>query len=210
MSQRRQFLQGALASGAPGLFTTNTHVASSKTNNIQWDETFDVIIVGSGAAGMTSAIACKANGIKNVVVIEKLAVMGGNSCIAVGDICAVDSPITRKAKIKDSVDLFVSDFNKAGGGYNHKDISRTVGEWFGKTIEFLISEGCQFSPDSMKHIGHSAARIHHPIGGCANGVLKPLRKAFLEKYQGEIRIRTKMDEIIKDHCCPRTAKIECT
>ena len=43
MSQRRQFLQGALASGAPGLFTTNTHVASSKTNNIQWDETFDVI-----------------------------------------------------------------------------------------------------------------------------------------------------------------------
>ena len=158
----------------------------------------------------SGSLTHKANGIKNVVVIEKLAVMGGNSCIAVGDICAVDSPITRKAKIKDSVDLFVSDFNKAGGGYNHKDISRTVGEWFGKAIEFLISDGCQFSSDLMKHFRHSAARIHHPIGGCANGVLKPLRKAFLEKYQGEIRIRTKMDEIIKDHCCPRTAKIECT
>ena len=52
--------------------------------------------------------------------------------------------------------------------------------------------------DLMKHFGHSAARIHHPIGSCANGVLKPLRKAFLEKYHGQIRIRTKMDEIIKD------------
>lgn len=198
MSQRRLFLQGALASGAIGLYSSNACATSSSPQPIKWDETFDVIVVGSGAAGMTSAVACKANGIKNVVVIEKLAVMGGNSCIAVGDICAVDSPITRKAGIRDSVDLFVSDFTKAGGGYNHKDISRTVGEWSGKAIEFLMSEGCEFSPDLMKHFGHSAARIHHPIGGCANGVLKPLRKAFLEKYQGQIRIRTKMDEIIKD------------
>ncbi len=65
MSQRRQFLQGALASGTLGLCTASAYAAPSKTHNIQWDETFDVIIVGSGAAGMTSAVACKANGIKN-------------------------------------------------------------------------------------------------------------------------------------------------
>ncbi len=197
MSQRRQFLQGALATSAFGLCMSGAH-ASEKKEAIHWDEEFDVIVVGSGAAGMTSAVACKANGIQKVVIIEKLAVMGGNSSIAVGDICAVDSPITRKAGIKDSVDQFVADFTKAGGGYNHQDLSRTVGEWSGRAIEFLIGEGCEFSPDLMKHFGHSAQRIHHPIGGCGNGVLKPLRKAFLDKYRGEIRIRTKMDEILKD------------
>lgn len=198
MTGRRDILKGALIGGALGGFSSAQATAKSGSGAIRWDESFDVIVVGSGSAGMVGAVACKTKGIKNVVVLEKLPVMGGNSCIAVGDICAVDSSITRKAGIKDSVDQFVSDFTKAGGGYNHKDLSRAVGEWSGRGIDFLISQGCEFTDELMQHFGHSARRIHHPIGGCARGVLAPLRKTFIEKYQGEIRTRTKMDEIIKD------------
>lgn len=88
---------GAAALGAP------CFAATASPSAPKWDETFDVIIVGSGSAGLTAAVRCKNLGIKRVLVIEKLPVMGGNSCIAVGDICAVDSPITRKAGTKDSL-----------------------------------------------------------------------------------------------------------
>lgn len=198
MSQRRDFIKTALAGGMLSGMASAPALAAPEHQPIQWDETFDVIVVGSGAAGMVSAVACKAKGLQRVVVLEKLPVLGGNSCIAVGDICAVDSSITRKAGIKDSVDQFVADFTKNGGGYNHKDLGRTVAQWSGRGIDFLISEGCQFSDELMQHFGHSARRIHHPVGGCARGVLAPLRKSFLEKYKGEIRTRTKMDEVIKD------------
>lgn len=196
MPQRRKLLQSFAALGATAV-AAPAFAGSPKPDGIAWDETFDVIIVGSGSAGMTAAVRCRNLGIKRVLVIEKLPVMGGNSCIAVGDICSVDSPITRKAGVKDSVDLFVEDFTRAGEGYNHKALTRAVAEQSGKSIEFLMSEGCRFEDKLMKHQGHSAFRIHHPIGGCAQGVLAPLRKAFLEKYKGEIRIRTKMDEIIR-------------
>ena len=79
MPQRRHLLKsvaalGATALGAPALAKTATK------EQPRWDETFDVIVVGSGAAGMTAAVRCKNLGIKRVLVIEKLPVMGGNAC----------------------------------------------------------------------------------------------------------------------------------
>lgn len=198
MTTRRRLLKDFIAVGAAA--TAGSGFAaqpSADRTGIHWDETFDVIVVGSGSAGLTSAVRAKTLGIKRVLIIEKLPVQGGNSSIAVGDICAVESPITRRAGIQDSVEQFVADFTKAGGGYNHKALTRAVAEQSGRSIEWLISQGCRFSDELMQHQGHSARRIHHPIGGCGQGVLKPLREAFLNKYKGEIRIRTKMDEIIR-------------
>lgn len=199
MPQRRKFLKNLAALGAAPLAgTAFARSSSSDKTSVHWDEEFDVIVVGSGAAGMTAAVRCRNLGIERVVIIEKLPVMGGNSCIAVGDICAVDSPITRKAGVKDSVEQFVADFTRAGEGYNHKPLTRAVAEKSGEAIAYLMREGCTFDDKLMKHQGHSAFRIHHPVGGCARGVLAPLRKALQEKYGSEIRIRTKMDEIVLD------------
>ena len=107
MTTRRRLLRNIIAAGAGSAALGLSAVSGAKENSQtspcgvpHWDETFDVIVVGSGAAGMTAAVRCRSLGIKRVVVIEKLPVQGGNSSIAVGDICAVDSPITRKAGVK--------------------------------------------------------------------------------------------------------------
>lgn len=120
MTTRRRLLRNLVAAGAGSAALGLSAVSGAKENSQtapcgvpHWDETFDVIVVGSGAAGMTAAVRCRSLGIKRVVVIEKLPVQGGNSSIAVGDICAVDSPITRKAGVKDSVEQFVADFTRA-------------------------------------------------------------------------------------------------
>lgn len=118
MTTRRRLLRNLVAASAGSAALGLSAVSGAKENSApcgvpHWDETFDVIVVVSGAAGMTAAVRCRSLGIKRVVVIEKLPVQGGNSSIAVGDICAVDSPITRKAGVKDSVEQFVADFTRA-------------------------------------------------------------------------------------------------
>ncbi|MDI6798237.1 MAG: FAD-dependent oxidoreductase, partial [Desulfatibacillaceae bacterium] len=46
----------------------------------KWDEEFDVVIVGSGFAGLAAAIEAKQAG-ASVLVLEKMRVPGGNSII---------------------------------------------------------------------------------------------------------------------------------
>jgi len=50
----------------------------------KWDETYDVVVIGSGFAGLAAAIEAKNAG-SSAVVIEKMAVHGGNSIINGGD-----------------------------------------------------------------------------------------------------------------------------
>lgn len=46
----------------------------------QWDETFDVVVIGSGFAGLAAAIEARLAG-ASVCVLEKMRVHGGNSAI---------------------------------------------------------------------------------------------------------------------------------
>lgn len=80
---RRHLIQGAVAAGA-ALAGSGVAVAASKQ---KWDETVDVIVIGSGFAGLAAAIEAKKAG-ANVVVLEKMATFGGNSIINGGILTA--------------------------------------------------------------------------------------------------------------------------
>ena len=64
---RRRFIQNGIGSGvllASGLFKLDGSTAYAATEN------WDLIVVGSGAAGMTAALTAKKEGLK-VLLIEK-------------------------------------------------------------------------------------------------------------------------------------------
>ena len=119
---RRAFLAGSAASMALGSLAGVAHAATKPQE--QWDEVFDVIVIGSGLAGMCAALAAKKNGCKKVVVLEKMSYLGGNSAIATGDFGAVNSQLTRKQGIKDTPEAFAEDISAACGGLNHPDAHR--------------------------------------------------------------------------------------
>ena len=58
----------------------------------QWDEITDVIVIGSGFAGLAAAIEALNSG-ASVIIIEKMAALGGNSIISDGGIAAVGTEI---------------------------------------------------------------------------------------------------------------------
>ena len=62
---------------------------------------YDVVVVGSGAAGMTAAIRAASAGL-SVLVLEKAAHFGGTTSVSGGGIWIPDSPQARAAGVEDS------------------------------------------------------------------------------------------------------------
>lgn len=74
---RRRLIESSIV-GTAALAGATSAFASKPV--AKWDETVDIIVVGSGFAGLAAAIEAKNAG-ANVIVLEKMAVFGGNSAI---------------------------------------------------------------------------------------------------------------------------------
>jgi succinate dehydrogenase/fumarate reductase flavoprotein subunit len=65
----------------------------------KWD--CDVLVIGSGAAGMCAAITAKVHGL-NPVIVEKSPVFGGSTAVSGGVAWIPGSPVAARAGVKDS------------------------------------------------------------------------------------------------------------
>ena len=92
-----------------------------------WDEAADILVIGSGFAGLAAAIEAKNAG-SSVIIIEKMKGYGGNSTISDGVMAAAGTPMQAKAGIDDSAELMYKDMIRAGLGLNHPDLVRTVAD----------------------------------------------------------------------------------
>ena len=68
---------------------------------MSWHEQYDVVVVGSGAGGLVSAITAANNGLKTLL-IEKSAVFGGSSALSGGGLWIPNNHVSKQAGLKDS------------------------------------------------------------------------------------------------------------
>jgi 3-oxosteroid 1-dehydrogenase len=80
-----------------------------------WDQQFDVIVIGSGAGGMTAALCCQAQGL-SVVVIEKTGRYGGTSAVSGGGIWIPCNDQMAEAGVPDSYDEALTYLKHLTGG----------------------------------------------------------------------------------------------
>ncbi|MCR2832571.1 L-aspartate oxidase [Parerythrobacter lacustris] len=119
--------------------------------------THDVLIIGSGAAGLTAALALAET--KKVLVLAKGSLTGGSTAWAQGGIAAV-------LDAGDTFDDHIRDTMVAGAGLNRRETVEFVIERAPRSIERLVELGVPFNQQSgdlhlTREGGHSHRRIVH-------------------------------------------------
>jgi succinate dehydrogenase/fumarate reductase flavoprotein subunit len=115
---RRSFLKGTAAglggAAIAGLGTGQAEGAQ-RTGNIKWDQTYDVVVLGSGAAGMPAAIAARDGG-ASVVVVEKNWDVGGRAILSGASIqLGCGHRLQVEAGVHDTPDQFFLDWTGSRG-----------------------------------------------------------------------------------------------
>ena len=172
-------------------------------NNLKLNEKYevkeinvDVVVVGSGGAGLISAIKAKEAGV-NVVVLEKLPLIGGNTLISGAEYAAPMNWLQEKDNISDSVELFKKDVEKAGGDKELIDVlaknALDGAKWLKDDIKV------EWTDELMFFGGHSVKRSLIPKGQSGKELINKLH-AKTEELGIEILTETNAYElIVKDN-----------
>ena len=156
----------------------------------------DVLIVGSGAAGLTAALELD-SGLR-VTVLSKGNLSEGATAYAQGGVSAVldDS---------DSVDIHVEDTLRAGAGLCRPDIVRYVAERGGAMIRWLQSQGVDFTPYAFRgelHLaregGHSRRRIAHVADRTGRAISQALARQVRRRRNVQLHTHRLAVDLISD------------
>jgi len=162
-----------------------------------WDEEADVIIVGSGFAGLAAAIEAKNAG-ASVIILEKMKGYGGNSTISDGVIAAAGTTLQKKFAIQDSPQLMYSDMMKAGLGLNHPKLAKIVAEESAKTFHWTVDFlGVQYLERVRQFGGHTVPRGHSPQKGGGAAIIRQLLNKVISTGMS-IRTKTYLKKILTD------------
>ena len=138
---------------------------------------FDVLIIGSGLAGLT--VALKVGSEKKVCLVSKRKINDNSSSWAQGGIAAVLTD-------DDSIEAHIQDTLIAGAGLCDQEVTRQVASHARETVEWLIAQGVPFTredDDSGYHLtregGHSHRRIIHAADATGHAVQKTLAEQVL-------------------------------
>lgn len=186
---RRRFL-GTTAAMGLALGSAGARAAEAcRPLPAKWDETVDVIVVGSGFAGLCAAYEAHKAG-ASVVILEKMPTAGGNSIINGGIMGVPGTEIQKRKGIKDSPEQMYNDMMKAGLYLNHADKVRTLCREAYGAYRMLVDEiGVKFSDTLLKHEGgHSVPRSLYTINGSGSEIVN---KLLAKLAQAGVRPRTR-------------------
>ena len=130
-----------------------------------WTMTTDVVVLGSGAAGLSAALAARP--VREVMLITKDTLDAGSTNWAQGGLAAVLDPA-------DSLENHVHDTLEAGAGLCDESAVRTLVEEAPTAIRYLMRLGASFDAGVHEEFaltregGHSHSRIVH-AGGDQSG-----------------------------------------
>ena len=166
---------------------------------------YDVLVIGSGAAGLTLALQLDKK--LRVALISKSTLKGGASWLAQGGIAAVFDK-------DDSADAHIKDTLIAGAGLCHQDSVRYVVENGPSAVTWLINQGVDFTLDSDQvhyHLtqegGHSHRRILHSADATGKAVTSTLVEQVIARenidiyeHHCAVDLVTQTDDADKPRC----------
>jgi fumarate reductase flavoprotein subunit len=129
----------------------------------KFDVDVDVLVIGSGGAGLAAAVAAHESG-ANVAVVEKLDRPGGNTALSTGSVPGAGTRFQKQAGIDDSPQKMLADLNRLSGPHDASDLtcllvyrSAELVEWLADVMAVRLDIISDY-----KHVAHSVPRLHAP------------------------------------------------
>jgi succinate dehydrogenase/fumarate reductase flavoprotein subunit len=157
----------------------------------------DVVVVGGGGAGLAAASEAARVG-RNVILLEKDAVLGGSTAWSVGSISATCTPHQLRRGIIDSPGEHFEDLEKLAGANANRDnreLRRVLVDNTNEMFEWLCSTGLVFVGPNLEP-PHRYPRMHNVL---PNSRAFPARLGrYCRKLGVDIRLCTKATALIRD------------
>ena len=208
-STRRRFLAGAsqavVAGIAVGELGGTAQAQGEPAGAVRWanempktwDESYDVVIIGSGFAGLAAALEAKKAGAK-VAILEKMRVAGGNSIINGGGVSCAGSPLQAQKGIKDSPEQMLKDMLAAGLGLNHPELVKMVADKSWPTVKWTIDElGVKYTDFLVPFGGHAVPRGYQTANGSGSAIIMPML-AKLKTMGQNVKLQTYVERVLRD------------
>lgn len=158
----------------------------------------EVLIIGAGSAGITSAIEAVNQGYTDVRVIEKMPFGGGNTRMSGGEYACPNNYLQMQQGINDSKELFFNDIYEGGGKIGKKELIQTIVDHIDTNLEWLMNYIHVEYKDTLSwYGGHTVARTLWPVGDGAAYIDKLINKAL--DLGVKIDYNTHADRFITDN-----------
>ncbi len=147
-------------------------------------QSYDVVVVGSGGAGLAAAIQACDEGAR-VLIVEKMSTIGGNTIKASVGMNAADTRYQKLKGIEDSKELFYQETLKGGQFRNNTVLLKEFVERAPQAVEWLAEHNIELSDITITG-GMSIDRTHRPadrsaVGGfLISGLVKNLNQRNID------------------------------
>ena len=138
---------------------------------------FDVIVVGSGLAGLSAALTVAEFGYRPVI-LEKACEPGGLTRRAYGFFNAADARRQIALGIDDSPEKHLRQALEVSRGKAREPLMRTLCYEAYSTLQWLEALGLEFEPGIRRVLGGVYPRTHMPLRGAGEAYLSALRSAL--------------------------------
>src|SRR5215212_8159941 len=128
------------------------------------DRDVDVLVVGSGAAGLAAALSAGEDGAGSVLVAEAEGVVGGSSRLSGGLTMGAGTRYQRALGITDDDDSLFHDYMTLNHWDVEAGVARRLADLAGPSVEWLGDLGVEFYDQLVYGGDERVPRVHVPIG----------------------------------------------
>lgn len=195
---RRNFVAGAAAACALGAIGAGSLTSCSPAGGSSEAESFDIIIIGAGGAGLSAAISAFDKGVENIVIYEKMGGTGGNTNFSSSGMNASETKFQKEQGIEDSNGLFAEETLEGGHDTGDPELVTFMCDNSAAAIDWLDGLGIPLDNITMTG-GMSVKRCHRPTDGSAVGAtLVPGLVAAAEERGIAIETECEVTELLTD------------